>query len=202
MSIQRPGEYKTPEQIAEEMEAEVQASLKEPRAAEAPATAPKGPATPATPPGPLTWEERIKAAELTQDQAHEILTAMLTTGFYEKTFKIYGRVNVTLRSRDGYARQRLIDITDQYRVADERMIREIYLRVALAGSLVCIGETVYPHVPATEKDPVKREQAFTERLNLLDRVPDAIFEETLQPLIRRFDGWIYAALSNGAPSGF
>lgn len=197
MSIQRSGEYPSPEDIAAQMEAEVQATLTPVAAAP-----PPPPATPAAPEAPLTWEQRVERAGLTPDQAHLILTKILTEGYFERAFTIYGKLPVVLRSRDGYARQRLLEISDSFRIADPRVQQEIYWRVALAGSLVKLNTETFAHLPPTERDPVKIDAAFTARLAAVDRIPDAMLEGTLFPLISRFDAWVYAALSNGAPSGF
>lgn len=202
MPIQQPGVYPSTEEL-DAMEAEVQAKLQGAEAPSPEAAEKAGEAAgAAAPPTPPTWEERVKAAGLTEDQAHQILTEILTRGHFDKTFTLYGRVPLVLRTRDAYARRRLLEIYDQYRIADGQVQRELYLRVALAGSIVKFGDTTYPHVAPNERDPVKIDQTFTERLNAVDRLPDAVLQETLYPIVARFDQWVYAALSNGAPSGF
>lgn len=210
MTIQQAGEYPSNEEL-DQMEAAVQATLKPGETAPADAGAQATQATQAAqaaqgaaaaPPKPLTWEERVKAAGLTEDQAHHILTEVLTKGHFERTFTVYGRVPVVLRTRDAFARRRLLEIYDQYRIADPGVQRELYLRVALAGSLVKFANVTYAHVDPNERDPAKVDEAFTARLHAVDRLPDPVLEETLFPLVSRFDQWVYAALSNGAPSGF
>lgn len=208
MTIQQAGEYPSAEEL-DQMEAAVQATLKPaettPSDATAATAAPSGSAaapTPTAPPKALTWEERVKAAGLSEDQAHLILTEILTKGYFERTFTVYGRVPVVLRTRDAYARRRLLEIYDQYRIADPNVQRELYLRVALAGSIVKFANVTYAHVDLNERDPAKVDEAFTARLHAVDRLPDPVLEETLYPLVSRFDAWVYAALSNGAPSGF
>jgi len=197
MSIQTPGQYPTPEEIAAQMEQDVQAALKP-----EPTAAAKVSAKADVPPTPLTWEARVKAAGLSEDQAQHILTEIITKGFFERSFLVYGRVPVVLRSRDGYVRGRLLEIYDQFRVMDPRVYSETYLRVALAGSLVKFGAETFPHTAPGERDPQKLEAAFAERLAAVNNMADPVLEETLFPLISRFDQWVYAALSNGAPAGF
>ena len=199
MSIQTPGQYPTPEEIAAQMEQDVQASLKPAQPA---AAVPKASTKADAPTAPMTWEARVKAAGLTEDQAQHILTEILTKGYFERSFVVYGRVPVVLRSRDGYVRGRLLEIYDQFRVMDPRVYSETYLRVALAGSLVKFGAETFPHAAPSERDPQKLEAAFSERLAAVNGMADPVLEETLFPLISRFDQWVYAALSNGAPAGF
>lgn len=199
MSIQTPGQYPTPEEIAAQMEQDVQASLKPAQPA---AAVPKASTKADAPTAPMTWEARVKAAGLTEDQAQHILTEILTKGYFERSFVVYGRVPVVLRSRDGYVRGRLLEIYDQFRVMDPRVYSETYLRVALAGSLVKFGAETFPHAAPSERDPQKLEAAFSERLAAVNGMADPVLEETLFPLISRFDQWVYAALSNGAPVGF
>lgn len=46
-----------------------------------------------------TYEERVKAFDLTREQAAAIVDTLLTKGFYEKAYPVTSRISVTFRTR-------------------------------------------------------------------------------------------------------
>jgi hypothetical protein len=132
----RPGEYADETTLAKE-EALAQTLLDEAK----PEIAPESKTEGASPAKPETWEDRVKAAGLTMDQALEILDALIEKGFYEKTIPLYGgRRPVVLRTRDAYCRQRVANALDTLRTNDPRVHSQTTLRICLAGSLVQFGK--------------------------------------------------------------
>ena len=190
----RPGEYADEKQLADE-EKLAQTMLDESAATEAPkATAPEAPRA-------ETWEDRVKASGLTTEQALEILDAMIEKGFYEKTIPLYGgRRALVLRTRDAYCRQRVANALDTLRTNDPRVHSQTTLRICLAGSLVQFGKKTLAFAPP-DADLDAQEAAFNERLRYVDGLGDP-FLDTLYATLSQFDRWTYAALSNGAPTGF
>lgn len=189
----RPGEYADENKLAQELlEAE----------AEKAAAPTQGEATKTEEaPKPETWEDRLKAAGLTPDQGLAILDAMIERGFYEKTFPLYGgKRNLILRTRDGYSRQRVANALDALRTNDPRVHYQTTMRLCLAGSLVQFGKKTLAFA-APDADLDAQETAFNDRLKYLDSIGDP-FLDTLYTILTQFDRWTFAALSNGAPSGF
>lgn len=193
--VRVPGQYKTDEELARQM---LDEESKRPDEAK-PETAKAEPKKEA-PPKPPTWEERLAAVELTPDQAFVILDAVLEKGFYERTFPLYGgRISVTLRTRDGSHRQRIANALDELRTNDPRVHGQVMSRMFLAGSLVRFNKDTLDM--AEEGDSRAKEAAFQSRLAYVDKLSDPVLD-TLFELISRFDGWTFASLSNGAPTGF
>jgi hypothetical protein len=193
--VRVPGQYKSDEDLAKAMLDEESKKPEEtkPEAAKA---EPKKEA----PPKPPTWEERLAAVELTPDQAFVILDAVLEKGFYERTFPLYGgRISVTLRTRDGSHRQRVANALDELRTNDPRVHGQVMSRMFLAGSLVRFNKDTLDM--AEDGDSRAKETAFQSRLAYVDKLSDPVLD-TLFDLIARFDGWTFASLSNGAPTGF
>jgi hypothetical protein len=105
----RPGQYADETTLAKE-EALAQTLLDEAKPEITPESKPEG----ASPAKPETWEDRVKAAGLTMDQALEILDALIEKGFYEKTIPLYGgRRPVVLRTRDAYCPIRMASTRPQ-----------------------------------------------------------------------------------------
>lgn len=204
MTTRRPGEYADADQLAQELaEQEAAALAKEqaetPEARKDPTKSSEvGKETPKT---ALTWEDRIKEAGLTVNQATEILDALLERGYYEKEFRLYGgRRQLVLRSRDHYCRQRLTQALDQLITNDPRVHLQTQMRMLLAGSLVQFGKKTLVHA-AVDADIDAKNTAFNDRLKFIDTIGEP-FLDVLYESLSKFDAWVYAALSNGAPSNF
>lgn len=191
----RPGSYADEETLAQELLEQEADKAKAAAEAGAPEAKPEEAAK------PETWEDRLKAAGLTPEQGLQILDAMIERGYYEKTFPLYGgRRTLVLRTRDGYSRQRVSNALDALRTNDPRVHYQTTMRLCLAGSLVQFGKKTLPFsMPDADLDA--QETAFNERLKFLDSIGDP-FLDTLYAQLTQFDRWTFAALSNGAPSGF
>ncbi len=190
MGLQAPGDGYN----IDEIEAGVRGTL--------PAASAQPVAPPVEAPKPPTWEDRLKAANITVDQAYEILTSMLTTGYYEKTFHLYGgRLPVTLRTRLAWHRTRHKEALDALRSNDPLVHSELEFRHALAGSLGRIGPTAFPVVERNDTAAdaaTKLDQSFAQ----IAKIQDSILITALYPLISRFDAAVFAALSQDAPASF
>ena len=186
----RPGEYADADKLAQEMlEQETKRDPTEDTAA--PVATTKVP----------TWEDRLQEAKLTPEQGLEILDSMIEKGYYEKSFPLYGgRRHLVLRTRDAYCRQRVALALDALRTNDARVHTQTTLRVCLAGSIAQFGKKILAFAPP-DADLDVQEKAFNDRLRYIDSIPEP-FLDILYETLSQFDIWTYAALSNGAPSGF
>jgi len=148
------------------------------------------------------WQRNIKNAGMSEDQANEILDKVLDQGFWEKEYVLYnGRLKLTLRSRDAAANQRVANALDEVRTFDQRVLDQARLRVQLACSLVRYRDKVLP-LAAPDEEPAKHETAFRARLAFCDQfIAGPVVESVFRALID-FDAKTYAALSEGASSGF
>lgn len=147
------------------------------------------------------WRNAIESANLTEDEADKILDAVLTNGFYDKTFKIFrGKLTITLRSRDSASLQRVSDALDTVRTNDVRVHTQTMNRYNLAASLVRYQDKTFKHPPLTA-DANDRDRAFVERLNFVDTIPAPVLVQ-MYAVLAKFDNTIFAALSEGAEMGF
>lgn len=148
------------------------------------------------------WQRNVKNAGLSEEEANEILDKVLETGYWEKEYSLYrGRLKLTLRSRDAAANQRVANALDDVRTYDQRVLDQARLRVQLACSLVRFRDKMLP-VAAPDEDPATHEAMFTQRLTFCDRfIAGPIVDAVYRALID-FDAKTYAALSEGASSGF
>jgi len=148
------------------------------------------------------WQRNVKNAGLTEAEANEILDKVLEQGFWEKEYVLYnGRLKLTLRSRDAAANQRVANALDDVRTFDQRVLDQARLRVQLACSLVRFRDKPL-QTAAPDEEADKHEAAFRSRLTFCDRfIAGPIVEAVYRALID-FDTKTYAALSEGASSGF
>lgn len=194
--VRVPGQYKSDEELARQM---LDEESKRPDEAK-PEAKPEAAKAEPKKEKPPTWEERLAAVELSPEQAFIILDAVLEKGFYERTFPLYGgRISVTLRTRDGSHRQRVANALDELRTNDPRVHGQVMSRMFLAGSLVRFNKDTLDM--AEDGDSRAKESAFQSRLAYVDKLSDPVLD-TLFELISRFDGWTFASLANGAPTGF
>lgn len=148
------------------------------------------------------WQRNVKNAGLTEADANEILDKVLEQGFWEKEYVLYnGRLKLTLRSRDAAANQRVANALDDVRTFDQRVLDQARLRVQLACSLVRFREKILT-TAAPDEDPSKHDAAFRARLTFCDRFIAGPIVETVYRALIDFDAKTYAALSEGASSGF
>ena len=148
------------------------------------------------------WLRNIKNAGLEEDDANEILDKVLEQGFWEKEYLLYnGRLKITLRSRDAAANQRVANALDDVRTFDQTVINQARLRVQLASSLVRFRDKALA-TATPDQSMQEHDRAFTDRLAFCDRFIAGPVIEALYRALIDFDNKTYAALSEGASSGF
>lgn len=148
------------------------------------------------------WLRNIKNAGLEEDDANEILDKVLEQGYWDKEYSLYqGRLKVVLRSRDAAANQRVANALDDVRTFDQAVINQARLRVQLACSLVRFRDKALP--TASPDQPMgEHDRAFSDRMAFCDRFIAGPVIEALYRALIDFDSKTYAALSEGASSGF
>lgn len=148
------------------------------------------------------WLRNIKNAGLEEDDANEILDKVLERGYWEKEYALYqGRLKILLRSRDAAANQRVANALDDVRTYDQAVINQARLRVQLACSLVRFRDKSLPTASPDQAMP-EHDRAFSERMAFCDRFIAGPVIEALYRALVDFDSKTYAALSEGASSGF
>ena len=197
-NIRRPGQYPTPTTSTDDL---ARASLEEVEAPSEPAAPPSSEEASAKKSPMERWRDAIEAADLTEEEADKILDAVLATGHYDKTHKLFrGRMTVVLRSRDAASLQRVSDALDSIRTNDVRVHTQMMNRYNLAASLVRYQDKVFKHPPANG-DITDREKSFADRLAFIDTIPASVLVQ-LYSLLSKFDNAVFAAMSEGAELGF
>lgn len=137
----------------------------------------------------MTYEQRLKAAGITKEDAMRILDALLSQGYYEQTYQLTSKTRVTFRTRGLDAhddfQHRLEDAAPQYSSTMSLLMSKIYL----ARSLVALGERKF--------DPSKPE----ETLKFLTKMPFVLFNVLCQKL-SKFDAATLVAMDEGAIANF
>lgn len=145
----------------------------------------------------LTYEDRLKEAGISQDEANGIRDALLIDGYYSEGYALSPRVTVRFRSRSyqDYVRyhQEIERRRPQY--VSER--DEIMVRYFLASSLESLGGTNFEF----PSEPDKAEAAFNLRMQRILSMPAAVVE-LLNRKIYQFDEKLRIVLSEGAVEDF
>jgi hypothetical protein len=198
-NIRRPGQYPAPASTADDLaRAALEEKEPDPESEEKSSSSNDSPAKKS----PMErWRDAIEAADLTEEDADKILDAVLATGHYDKSHKLFrGRMTVVLRSRDSASLQRVSDALDSIRTNDVRVHTQMMNRYNLAASLVRYQDKSFKHPPANG-DINEREKSFAERLSFIDTVPAPVLVQ-LYTLLSKFDNAVFAAMSEGAELGF
>lgn len=196
VNVQSPGNYDAlPDEIAKSMLA-----TDAPQGAPAPAKSPS-PAKDEAAPEPIpTWEEKVKEVGLSEAQARGIMREVMANGYYQREFTaLGGAVHFTLRSRDGFTRNRLAEARDGLRSNDVRVHTQVEFRTLLAGSLVVYNGTALRY--ADPSDTAAMYEANAARLAFIDKLPDPVLDIMMRRL-SEFDRWVYAAMWDGAVTAF
>jgi len=147
---------------------------------------------------PATYEDGLKANNLTTGQAREIMEKILVQGFYEETFRISGTVSIRLRTRSYTDSVRTQNYLESESPTYNLAINEVIARYNLAASLAQFGEKTFTF-PEGAKEEV--EKAFQERYNFVMSKPYVVVNK-LQGFLYLFDRKVAAVFADGAPEDF
>lgn len=147
----------------------------------------------------LTFEERLKAANVTLAEAREIRDALLIDGFYSEQIRLSQNTAVVFRTRNYRDFVRFHQAVDRYqpKFVDER--NEIALRYFLAGSLVSYRDEIFDHPES--RDIKVLEEAFDKRHARVLDFPEPVMRLLAQKL-HEFDAKVQLCLSEGSVEDF
>jgi len=147
------------------------------------------------------WLRNIEKAKLDEAEAVRIQTECLGQGYWEKDYDCFnGRLKIRLRSRDYDAGRLVTEAFDTSNTGDLRILEDTKMRVFLAYSLVEYNGKKLD-VASWDEDPTKHREAYQKRLRFCARLADGVIPHLMNAL-RDFDAKTYAAMSEGAESGF
>lgn len=87
----------------------------------------------------MTYEDRLAENKVTPAEAHAIIDAVITKGYYEKTYQVTKTVRVTFRSRTVGNQEKLLEDLEQKQFGYKATIDTHVAKYNLAASLVALG---------------------------------------------------------------
>ena len=146
-----------------------------------------------------SYEEILKDAKISAEEADTIRDAVLLTDVYSEVIQLSDRVSCTFRTRsysDHVRYNRALERHQPQYISEER---DLMLRYYLAASLECFRGTAFKF-PST-KDHDAAEEAFEERHQFVMGLSEAVVSLLAQKL-DKFDNKVRIVLSKGAVEDF
>jgi len=147
-----------------------------------------------------SYEEKLKEAGVTKDEAADIIDSVLMKGFWSETIKITARISIKLRTRSARDVRRIQDYLEVHRPVYDTHYTEIMGRMTLAASLEQLGTDKLPF-PGKDAKNEDYEKAFQERGNYIEGLADPILRLLFLKLWA-FDEKIRAVLAEGTIENF
>jgi hypothetical protein len=147
-----------------------------------------------------SYEERLKEAGVTKEQAAEIIDAVIMKGHWSEPIKITERIKLRLRTRSARDIRRIQDHLEVQRPIYDAHYTEIMGRMSLAASLESLGADKFTF-PGKDAKSEEYEAAFQARVNYIENLADP----TLRLLFLKlwtFDEKIRVVLSEGVIENF
>jgi len=148
------------------------------------------------------YQEGLKVEGISVEDARIILDKVLFEGSYSESFKIGGRMPVTLRTRMYKDSQRILRYLESEAPTTPMHVSDLVARFNVAASIQKYGDTVFTFpVESDSVKPMDVENAFHERLDFLMNLPVQIVNILIN-LTGKFDQKIQAVFAEGAPEDF
>jgi hypothetical protein len=146
------------------------------------------------------YEDKLKEAGLSRDEAARIVDAVLVRGFYEEDAQITKTIKARFRTRSARDTRRAQEHIEIVRPTFDSSYQDLLSRQLLAASLVQFGNEKLPH-PEKRASQEDVEKAFQDRLQYVDALPDLTFRLLLMRLIK-FDRKMSVLLEEGVIANF
>ena len=147
-----------------------------------------------------SYEDRLKEANITKEQAAEIIDAVIMKGFWSEPIKITSRISVVLRTRSARDVRRIQDYLEVQRPVYDTHYNEILSRMTLAASLERLGKDGFTF-PGKEAKDADYENAFQQRAAYIENLADPVLRLLFLKLWA-FDEKIRAVLAEGTVENF
>lgn len=147
-----------------------------------------------------SYEDRLKEAGVTKDQAAEIIDSVIMKGYWSEPIKVTSRISVTLRTRSARDVRRIQDYLEVQRPVYDVHYNEILSRMTLAASLEKLGKDTFSFPGKDAKDG-DYESAFQQRATYIENLADPVLRLLFLKLWT-FDEKIRAVLAEGTVENF
>jgi hypothetical protein len=149
----------------------------------------------------VSFEEKLKAADLTREKAAAIIDAVMTKGYYTEPVKITSTLTALLRTRSARDIRRINEMLEAQRFTMDVHYNEAWSRLLLAASLEGFGKEKFAHPDPRKTAADVVEQAFQERVAYVDGLPDPALRILLKKLWK-FDARVSVATEEGSIENF
>lgn len=146
-----------------------------------------------------TYQERLKAADITETHAREVMDAVLFDGEYRETINLRENFPVVLRTRAYGDTLRLMRVMEAENPTFPVHVNDIIGRYNVCASLAQYGETVL--IPQEKQTAVAMEKDFETRLQFIASLPEVAVSKLIN-LVSRFDNKIVIIFSEGSIEDF
>ncbi len=148
-----------------------------------------------------TYEDQLKEAGITREEAARIVDAIMEQSFWAESVKITKSTTARLRTRSSRDRTRAMERVETARPQYDAHYYDLMNKLLLAASLEAFGRVKFDH-PARDAKPEEVEAAFDTRFKYLDVV---IADPAYQLLLRaflRFEDKIRVVTQEGVVENF
>jgi hypothetical protein len=147
-----------------------------------------------------SYEDKLKEAGLSREEAARIIDAVLTKGHYAEDAQITRTIRARFRTRSARDTRRAQDYLETVRPTFDSSYQEILSRQLLAASLESFGGDKLPF-PDRRAGQEEIEKAFQDRLAYVEALPDLALRLLFQKLIK-FDRKLSILLEEGVVQTF
>lgn len=147
-----------------------------------------------------SYEEKLKAIDVTRETAARIVDDVLFKGFYAEEVTVTPRVKCVLRTRSYRDSERIQSYLETARPVYELHYNEVVMKWTLAASLVSFGKDAFAHPDRTAKAS-DVEAAFQQRLSYIEGLAEPAVR-LLYAKLYKFDEKIRVVLEEGAVENF
>jgi len=146
------------------------------------------------------WGQECEVIGLRTQEAAKILDRVMSTGFYEESYRISTRV-FKLRTRTTIDADRLIEMLRELKPENNAILSHLISRINIASSLSYFGETTFPHTPPTDDNREILDTEWKQRWAFTSSMPQPIFLAVAQTL-QNFDNKVGLACDARALENF
>lgn len=150
---------------------------------------------------PMTsYEERLKAIDMSREEAAKIVDAILLRGYFSKTYPLTKTLAVSFRTRCARDITRANSMLENQRFSYDHHYSQLFTRYMLAASLERLGSETFTHPQKGAKtDDI--ETAYRQRLSHIEDLPEPTTNLLISKLIA-FDNMINVVMAEGVVENF
>lgn len=147
-----------------------------------------------------SYEDKLKEAGVSKEEAAEIVDSVLLKGHYSKEYSITKRIKVRFRTRNARDTRRAQDMLESMRLTMATHYNEMLGRYLLAASLEMFGNDKLEH-PGKDAKSDDIEKSYAARLSYIENMSDPALRIAFDKL-RVFDNMISVVLEEGTIENF